>query len=262
MNKLFNTVEQLNELAISTLNISGIFLSGSLANNTFDSYSDIDLRYIVNSHNIKDEIIKFKEALENTLSVSYFEPCNFDNAIIVHFKDFFKADIFFYTKQMLEPSPYLLEIKILYDEHEFLLSIKENSKGVTYYTDYDTINYMADKYIASAHECYRRIKRGEYIYANQLLQNMKQIILNLEDALNSRPQQGFYKAEYRFGIELLCLINETISISKDYMSILMKINNKLFSQLKQLNNLGYSNRNIENDKYLIIDWFIHYEKPC
>lgn len=40
----------------------------------------------------------------------------------------------------------------------------------------ETLNFYVDKFIATAHECYRRVQRGEYLYANELLLNMKKTL--------------------------------------------------------------------------------------
>jgi predicted nucleotidyltransferase len=45
MYKFERRVEGLNSIVKKSMEISGIFLSGSLVNDTFDSYSDIDLRF-------------------------------------------------------------------------------------------------------------------------------------------------------------------------------------------------------------------------
>ena len=59
MNKFERRVEELNSIAKKSMEIRGIFLSGSLANGTFDSYSDIDLRFLIETKELKKSIIEF-----------------------------------------------------------------------------------------------------------------------------------------------------------------------------------------------------------
>jgi hypothetical protein len=259
MNVFSNRIKEMNDIALKILCIKGIFLSGSLANNTFDSYSDIDLRYVIETNDLKEVIEIYKNQLHD--KILFFEPCSFENAFIAHFRDFFKADVFFYTKDMLQPDPYLSEIKIIDDSDGFLKKLKHDSESLEFKMQSETFNFYVDKYIATAHECYRRVKRGEYLYANELLFHMKSIIMLFEDLIHDKPQLGFYKAERRLSKDLINFMYKNISAESDSVDLIMSSNKVLLNQLNALTTQGKNKRDINRDSYLLINWFIDFVKP-
>ena len=218
------------------------------------------MRFLIEADNIKEQVQKYKSILSNH-KVLYFEPCSFDNAIIAHFDDFFKADIFFYSREMLIPNPYLTDMKIIEDKNGFLKNLKNNSQELDFLMSSETFNFYVDKFIATSQECFRRIHREEFIYANELLLNMKNTIAVFDDLIHNNPQLGLYKVEKRFSKEIVDFMNSHISPEYGNLGLLTKANSIFLNQLVILSSQGKNNRNVESDKKLLINWFQEFTKP-
>ena len=219
-------------------NISGIFISGSLANNTYDQYSDVDIRYIFNQND--DNLIKyyqndFKEKLNGWINkVLFYEPCYFNNALIPHFDNFIKADAFFYTQKMLTPSVWLKDIKVVKDQNGFCENIKAVSQNLQNIPSVDSINNDILKYFACSHECYRGIKRNEFLYADYLLDSMKFIIINFLDFIDGNENIGWKNVEKRYSKEIVSTLNQRIINEKEGLQYLTNINDLFFENEKKL----------------------------
>jgi hypothetical protein len=232
--------------------IIGVFLSGSLVDDSYDEYSDVDIRFVVQTTDLVGYIIKSKDKLlKGNRNILFFEPCYFKNALIAHFDNFIKADIFFYTPQMIIESSWLKGMKIIKDTDNFLQNIKEKSKDLSYPVSNEIIEDTILKYFASSHECYRRIKRGEFLYANQLLQNMKSIIISFYDLYNGHAELSWYKAEKRFDNDLIDLLYLNITRISDNLIIFDKINTEFLHIEQLLCNKQSIKRNFENDIYIL-----------
>lgn len=253
-------VEELKTYLIDTYKddkrIIGIYISGSCADNSYDIYSDVDMRFIVDTSDLNNSVTEFKMKLFNsTKNILFFEPCCFENAFIAHFDNFIKADIFFYTTDMLKPSVWLRDICIIKDFDYFLLTLKQKSKQLTFEININNIENDISKYFALSHECFRRIKRKEYLYANELLQNMKEIIINFYDCLNDRVPILWYKVERRFNDNLLCIFSLTIHSYGDNIEIL-KLINSIFLEVEYKLCKKYNiSRDFEKDTY-ILNYFL------
>ena len=65
--------------------------------------------------------------------------------------------MFFYTEEMLKPDPYLSDIKIIEDKNDFLKNLKVKSQGLYFSMEPMALDFYVDKFIATSHECYRRV---------------------------------------------------------------------------------------------------------
>ncbi|HBL84245.1 MAG: hypothetical protein A2Y17_07680 [Clostridiales bacterium GWF2_38_85] len=232
--------------------VTGVFISGSLATGTFDNYSDVDIRFVIDRVSITEAIAECRNKILNSdRKVLFFEPCWFSNAIIVHFDNFIKADIFFYTPQILIPSPWLKDIKIIKDNKGFLGKIKTESQKLNFEISEDEINKAVDKFLAQSHECYRRIMRSEYLYADELLSSMKLIIINFCDYLFCRPPIGWYKAEKRFSEDQILILKQHILDEADAVNKLRVINDEFLVIEDKLCRVKSISRDIEKDKYAL-----------
>lgn len=227
MDKVLHLADDLIEYFLHNNKVCGIFLSGSVANNTYDLYSDVDLRLVVITENITQFTNDIKIEFKTNSNLLFFEPCPyFNNAIIAHFNNFIKADIFFYTKEMLIPSVWLKDIKILKDDNGYLELIKNKSKDLDFDVSSSQIENQILKFFATSHECFRRIQRGELLYANQLLMQMKSIIVCFYDYFDNRVDLSFYKVENRLDKSLIKKLNLNIAVNSDNIDILNIINNE------------------------------------
>ncbi|HAN21579.1 MAG: hypothetical protein A2Y15_01845 [Clostridiales bacterium GWF2_36_10] len=252
MDKVINLSNELVDLFINKSEITGAFLSGSLAGNSYDEYSDVDLRFIVQTGDIISYTSDSKEEIKNNLNVLFFEPCPyFNNCVIAHFENFIKADIFFYTKEMLSPSPWLKDIKIMNDINNFLSDLKNHSKELSFTIPMNQIEDNIYKFISASHECYRRIKRKEFLYANKLLIDMKAIIILFYDYLFGRATLSFCKAEKRLESSTVKSLSLSITEETENITVLNNINDEFLRvEAELINRIGLY-RNLDKDKYLL-----------
>lgn len=156
--------------------IRGIFLGGSLADQTADIYSDIDLRIVVDDAiNPTDVLVRCLNELTDCLFIEE----QYAHFAVVHFRQFVKLDLFIYRKNRIQPSLWLKDIAILHDEQEFLQAIKEASQALEFTVRQDQLEAYLSKYYAYLHEWVRRTKRGEKTYALHCLLGMRHILASL-----------------------------------------------------------------------------------
>ncbi|MEW4353680.1 nucleotidyltransferase domain-containing protein [Streptococcus pneumoniae] len=156
--------------------IKGIFLGGSLANQTADAYSDIDFRIVV------DDVINPSDVLVHCfkeLTDCLFMEEQYAHFAVVHFRQFVKLDLFIYQKKQVQPSLWLKDIAILRDEGDYLQTIKEASQALEFTVEQDQLDEYLSKYYAYLHEWVRRTKRAEKTYALHCLLGMRHILVSL-----------------------------------------------------------------------------------
>lgn len=155
--------------------ILSAYYGGSIARNDSDSFSDIDLRLVVNEQTYKDKILsEFIDSFENKL----FIEDKTNNFSVFHLDDLFKIDVFAFYKNELTPNIWLNNIDIIKDKENFLSQIKnESNKTVT--ISPERIAYIRNKYLAYLIETYKREKREEFHYVNYSINMMANIICYL-----------------------------------------------------------------------------------
>ena len=204
--------------------ITGIFISGSLAEGTADEYSDIDFRVIVDEKHI-DEFIKNRLIIpENWGDLLYNEySTGWKNMCVSHFKPFIKVDVFYYTEWDLYPSLWQNKgITIILDKKGFLQKIVDKSKTLTFEISNEEINILINKGLALVHEVYRRVMRNELIYANDLLNALRQRLIDYDDLLNENLLEGCSHYEKRGNKLLIDLFHESY-ITFDKYSLLNQL---------------------------------------
>lgn len=155
--------------------ILSAYYGGSIARSDSDSFSDIDLRLVVNEQTYKDKILsEFIESFENKL----FIEDKTNNFTVFHLDDLFKIDVFAFYKNELTPNIWLNNLDIIKDKDNFLSQIKnESNKTVT--ISPERIDYIRNKYLAYLIETYKREKREEFHYVNYSINMMANIICYL-----------------------------------------------------------------------------------
>ncbi|MBW0766206.1 nucleotidyltransferase domain-containing protein [Mammaliicoccus lentus] len=155
--------------------ILAAYYGGSIARNDSDSYSDIDLRLVVNEQTYKDKLLsEFTDSFENIL----FIEDKTNNFSVFHLDDLFKIDVFVFYKDELTPNIWLNNIDIIKDTDNFLSQIKcQSNKTVT--ISPARIAYIRNKYLAYLIETYKREKREEFHYVNYSINMMANIICYL-----------------------------------------------------------------------------------
>ncbi|QKS70322.1 hypothetical protein FLK61_26565 [Paenalkalicoccus suaedae] len=153
--------------------VLGVFYGGSIGADNEDLYSDIDLRIVVEDHQFEDYRTNKKERAHRWGSVLFFEDFPYAPYTIAHFDSFIKVDSFYYKKEDLTPSIWLQEIKIAHDPHDFLQKLQKRSQAITYEPSKVDVEIWRTKFVSYAHELYRRVRRGEFYYALQIIDSMR-----------------------------------------------------------------------------------------
>jgi hypothetical protein len=185
--------------------VLGIFLGGSLAAGTGDAFSDIDLRVVVTSDEHERFVANRLEIPKQWHGFLFNEWMPGAQHCVSHFRPFGKIDIFYHDKATLQPSPwYALPTTILYDPQGFIRDFIALSQQLRFETDLDKIDWLISKGLAAAHEHYRRVQRGELIYAQNLLDEFRLYVVQADDWANRRIPAGFpLKQEQRLTPVLL-----------------------------------------------------------
>lgn len=171
--------------------VAGIFLGGSLAAGTADAYSDIDLRVVVNP----DEHQRF---VRNRLNIPkawgdfpFNEWLEGAQHCVSHFRPFGKIDVFYISLAGFQPSPwYGLPTEVLYDPRGLVNDIITKSKKLAFTIPEEEIDRSVSKGLASVHEAYRRLRRGELFFAQSLLDSLRHYMIQSDDWIHQRPPQA------------------------------------------------------------------------
>jgi predicted nucleotidyltransferase len=177
--------------------VLGIFLCGSLASGTDDEYSDIDLRVVVEKN-------AYQKFVENRLEIPkqwkgflFNEWREGTQHCVTHFDQFFKIDLFYLDASNLEPSSWnKLPTKILYDSSGVVKKLIDDSPNYQFDVTISEIDRKISKGLAYIHEAFRRVKRGELLYAQNLLEDLRKHITEIDHWLNFDPSKiGSFKLD-------------------------------------------------------------------
>ena len=180
--------------------VVGVFLGGSLPTGTADEYSDIDVRVVVSPEEHRRFVssrLEIPKQWDNFLFNEWLEGATH---CVSHFRPFGKIDIFYINLSDFSPSPwYDLPTDILYDPKGILADVIKKSKGLPFEATEDEIDRSISKGLASAHEAYRRVRRGELFFAQSLLDSVRHYMIQADDWINARPPRAvtFSKLEQR-----------------------------------------------------------------
>ncbi|RTX74375.1 hypothetical protein CD117_02925 [Mammaliicoccus sciuri] len=214
--------------------ILAAYYGGSIARNDSDSYSDIDLRLVVNEQTYKGKLLsEFTYSFENIL----FIEDKTNNFSVFHLDDLFKIDVFVFYKDELTPNIWLNNIDIIKDTDNFVSQIKSQSnKTVT--ISPGRIAYIRNKYLAYLIETYKREKRKEFHYLNSSLNMMANIIcylwyLDIDEEPNSMGDWSKYQGtRTKLNPYRLDILDEILT--KDYFDLRMTLNKEFLSVLDNL----------------------------
>lgn len=146
--------------------IIGIFIGGSLAAETSDCYSDIDLRVVVKTERHDYYVAQRRETPKQWPGFLFNEWLLNAQYCVSHFQPFGKIDIFYLDAAELTPSPwYQLPIRILHGPEKIIVKTIKHSQELSFTVSDDDIDFSISKGIAAAHEAYRRVQRGVLFYA-------------------------------------------------------------------------------------------------
>ena len=167
--------------------VVGVFLAGSLAAGTGDAHSDIDLRVVVERKALSTFCAQ-RLSRPNRWSGFLFNEWGDDETCCVsHFENFAKVDIFYIPADGVRPSSWLaLPIRVLHDATGVIAAAHANSTRLTAPVELMQIERVLGKTISYAIEVARRIARDELLYAQSLLEGLRNRLVALEDLLENR----------------------------------------------------------------------------
>jgi predicted nucleotidyltransferase len=163
----------------SNSDVLAIFMGGSLAKGNMDLFSDIDLRIVVEAEKFNEYVNRKQQTPRDWGEILFFEDMNpLAPFTVVHFDNFIKVDVFFYSTERLKPSIWYKEIKILHDPPGIIARLIHESKQITYQVTQDEVNRWRGKVFSYIHEVYRRVHRSEFYYALTMINNLRSFIVN------------------------------------------------------------------------------------
>ncbi len=157
--------------------ILAFFYGGSLAKGNEDLYSDLDLRIVVEDSAYETYRLNKKERATKWGDVLYYEDFPRAPYSIAHFSSFIKVDTFYYRQSDLQPSPYLKHLLIEHDPNGIVSQIRDKSQSIDYLFSEKEFEVWRGKFFAYLHEVYRRVQRGEYNYAFQMVNSLSYSIV-------------------------------------------------------------------------------------
>jgi hypothetical protein len=167
--------------------VVGLFLAGSLAAGTADAHSDIDLRVVVEPSALSRFCAQRLSRPTRWSGFLFNEWGDDETCCVSHFENFAKVDIFYISADGLRPSPWLaLPIRALHDATGTIEAARANSAGLDASAEPIQIERVLGKTISYAIEVARRVARGELVYAQSLLDGLRNRIVALEDLLENR----------------------------------------------------------------------------
>lgn len=186
--------------------VIGVFVGGSVAAGIADPWSDIDLRVIVPREKHASYVERRREIPQQVDGFLFNEWLSGTVHCISHFRDFVKVDIFYLDSSSFTPSPwYGLPILILHDPTGLIQEVVDRSKNLRFEYKAEEIERSAGKGVAAIHEAYRRLRRGELVFVQSLLDELRQHMTFADDWLNARPPQAvpFSRLETRISEPML-----------------------------------------------------------
>lgn len=177
--------------------VLGIFLGGSIAAESADAYSDIDLRIVVAPERHSHFVENRQEIPKQWPGFLFNEWVRGTQHCVSHFQPFVKIDLFYYDAANLSPSPwYRLPIKILHDPTGIVTDLVQRSEGLTFTVTEEDVDFSISKGLAAAHETYRRAQRGELFYAQTLLDELRHHMMQADDWLHDRTPETTVMAKF------------------------------------------------------------------
>ena len=186
--------------------VVGVFLAGSLAAGTADAHSDVDLRIVVESSALSRFCAQRLSRPTRWSGFLFNEWGDDETCCVSHFENFAKVDIFYVTTDGLRPSPWLaLPIRVLHDATGTIEAARASSTVLNVSADPVRIEQLLGKTTSYAIELARRVGRGELVYAQSLLDGLRNRIVTLEDFLENRTPgiNCSFKIEKRVSPQLL-----------------------------------------------------------
>jgi len=236
--------------------VLGVFLCGSLPAGTADQFSDIDLRVVVTPEEHARFVANRLDMPGQWSGFLFNEWMEGAQHCVSNFRPFLKIDIFYYNQAKFRPSPwYSLSNTILYDPEDVVCEVFERSPAFKFEVKEKEIDWLISKGLAAAHEVFRRARRGELLYAQNLLGEFRSYLIKADDWLHQRvpTHASDLKLERRLTPSFVEALNRSY-VPSDASAIetaMLTLLAHYREQLVELHRTFGLSRSLENDLYAI-----------
>jgi hypothetical protein len=154
-------------------NVLALYYGGSIASDTTDLYSDIDLRIVVKDEKYEEYRLNKKERAKIWGEILFYEDFPWASHSVAHYEGFIKVDSFYYKMKDIQPSVWMKNIKIVKDQTGLMREVQAKSMSLDYQPTLEEFELWRSKFFAHTHEVYRGIKRNEFYYALNYLDALR-----------------------------------------------------------------------------------------
>ncbi len=177
--------------------VVGLFVAGSVAAGTADAWSDVDLRVVVTPDRHSWFVEHRRDIPKGWPGFLFNEWLPGAQHCVSHFRPFNKIDVFYHSADALHPSPwYALPIWVLHDPSGVVAKLLERSRDLRFEVTEAEVDFSISKGLAAAHEATRRARRGELLYAQTLLDELRQHVMRADDLLWGRTPDVTARAKF------------------------------------------------------------------
>lgn len=165
----YQAIEKISKKVIDDNLCQAILLKGSLARETEDEYSDVDLYLIASENNLENVLIKRIEYLNSYLPIMYHTFVSHNNQVICVYDDGLHVDLYVTTLNKLSRSD---DIAIVYDPNHLL----SNYVKVPLMFSPNEIGELINSFLFTSLDFYRAYKRKDFIYSFRVANHMSAIL--------------------------------------------------------------------------------------
>jgi len=235
--------------------VIGIFLVGSIATDTADDFSDIDLRVLLPDKAHPQFVADRLHTPKQWNGFLFNEWVEGTDLCITHFEHFFKLDLFYLKEGDFLPDPwYRLPTKILFDPYQKVENVFALSEGLkdNGATDLDALNIVISKSLACAHEVLRNIRRNELLQGQYHMGSLRMWMIKAESTINqwtAESAKSGTKLDHKVTVKTrdVLLDSFTSSSPTELEEKLSKLLHLLKSQIIRLHEMYGLDRPLKND---------------
>jgi predicted nucleotidyltransferase len=233
--------------------VVGAFVAGSIPAGSADAYSDIDLRVVATPEGHIGLVADRLETPAHWGDLLFNEWHEGAQHCVSHFRPFLKIDVFYLSTDSFQPSPWLkFPAAIVLDRTGTVREILDRSAQLRFPpAPRSEVTRVLSKALASAHEVVRRTRRGDLLYAQSLLEELRSCMIRIDGYVHpfepTRPRE--LKAEHRLSQNLRHKLNASY-VDLDPLTLeaaVVGLTEILARQIPELHRSYALTRSLEND---------------
>jgi len=190
--KQYDAINKILEYVDQEKEVDACFLKGSIADETNDEFSDVDLYFVVNEKKYDKVYQKRLKYLESYQNILYYKDVDFGNKqVVCLYEDGIHIDLYFVKENNINCEGNIL---VIYDPKKI---IKTNiSSPLTLQPN--EVGNIVDEFSYTMYEFYRAYKRKDYLFSFKLANALENSYLHLlrwyvEPNKSKIPLKGFMK---------------------------------------------------------------------